>query len=200
MEPQSTATKGWLARGLLRWIIRAISSLPVPVSPSMSTVASVGATARDHFVDLNHPAELPIISDSGRSSVSTSSLRSGSRHRGFGALSRSRPCVRARMAWRYSRRPRRGSPPSRFPWFRARHQDHRALGVMRPRGLENVQAVALVQIDVGDHHPENRPHAGARSPRGSKKPHPPRSLRTRGASRSSCAPPRVFHHQHSHQI
>ncbi len=44
MEAQSTGTNGCLARWLLRWIMRAISSLPVPVSPSISTVASVGAT------------------------------------------------------------------------------------------------------------------------------------------------------------
>ena len=43
-EPQSTGTNGCCARGLKRWTMRATSSLPVPVSPSMSTVASVGAT------------------------------------------------------------------------------------------------------------------------------------------------------------
>jgi len=44
MEPQSTAANGWAARRLLRQIMRATTSLPVPVSPSMMTVASVGAT------------------------------------------------------------------------------------------------------------------------------------------------------------
>ena len=44
MEAQSTGTNAFCARGLKRWIMRATSSLPVPVSPSMSTVASVGAT------------------------------------------------------------------------------------------------------------------------------------------------------------
>ena len=42
--PQSTATKGPLARGLSSWILRARSPLPVPDSPVMSTVESVGAT------------------------------------------------------------------------------------------------------------------------------------------------------------
>ena len=44
MAPQSTGTKGCTPRRLKRWIMRATSSLPVPVSPSMRTVASVGAT------------------------------------------------------------------------------------------------------------------------------------------------------------
>ena len=44
MEAQSTATNGALARLLRRWIIRATISLPVPVSPSITTVASVPAT------------------------------------------------------------------------------------------------------------------------------------------------------------
>src|SRR5262249_4757378 len=34
------------ARGLSRWIDRAISSLPVPVSPTISTLARLGATSR----------------------------------------------------------------------------------------------------------------------------------------------------------
>ena len=41
---QFTFTITRLPRGLSRWIAWAISSLPVPVSPRTSTVASVGAT------------------------------------------------------------------------------------------------------------------------------------------------------------
>ena len=44
MAPQLMATKGAFLRGLLAWMARAISSLPVPLSPSMRTVASVLAT------------------------------------------------------------------------------------------------------------------------------------------------------------
>ena len=40
---QLTCTNRWPARGLLRWIVRATSSLPTPLSPSSSTVALVGA-------------------------------------------------------------------------------------------------------------------------------------------------------------
>jgi hypothetical protein len=40
---QSTTTNGPPARGLASWIDSAAPSLPVPVSPSISTVASVGA-------------------------------------------------------------------------------------------------------------------------------------------------------------
>ena len=41
---QLTATNGFPARGDLAWMARATSSLPVPLSPTMSTVAVVGAT------------------------------------------------------------------------------------------------------------------------------------------------------------
>ena len=41
---QLIATNGFSARGLLRWMARATSSLPVPLSPVISTVESVGAT------------------------------------------------------------------------------------------------------------------------------------------------------------
>ena len=41
---QLTATKGRLVRGDLAWMLRATSSLPVPLSPMISTVAVVAAT------------------------------------------------------------------------------------------------------------------------------------------------------------
>ena len=44
MAPQLTATNGFSARGLWRWMAQATSSFPVPVSPVMSTVAWEGAT------------------------------------------------------------------------------------------------------------------------------------------------------------
>ena len=44
MAPQLMTTNGPLARLLRRWISRAMSSLPVPVSPVMSTEMSVVAT------------------------------------------------------------------------------------------------------------------------------------------------------------
>ena len=44
IAPQLTVTIGRSLRALRLWIARAISSLPVPVSPVMSTVVSVGAT------------------------------------------------------------------------------------------------------------------------------------------------------------
>ena len=54
MEPQSTGTKAWLARRLKRWIMRATSSLPVPVSPSIDHGGVGGRGARDGLVDLHH--------------------------------------------------------------------------------------------------------------------------------------------------
>ena len=44
MAPQLMATKGWFARGLARWMARASSSLPVPLSPWIRTLASLAAT------------------------------------------------------------------------------------------------------------------------------------------------------------
>ncbi len=44
MAPQLMATNGWAARGLSSCTARASSSLPVPLSPSSSTVTLVGAT------------------------------------------------------------------------------------------------------------------------------------------------------------
>lgn len=42
--PQLTATNGPLRRPLRLWMWRATSSLPVPVSPMIRTLASLGAT------------------------------------------------------------------------------------------------------------------------------------------------------------
>jgi hypothetical protein len=44
MAAQFTATKARLARGLASWMCRAMSSLPVPLSPVMSTVDGCRAT------------------------------------------------------------------------------------------------------------------------------------------------------------
>ena len=46
MAPQFTATNGFLARGLALWMARASSSLPAPLSPRSSTLASDWATIR----------------------------------------------------------------------------------------------------------------------------------------------------------
>ena len=42
--PQATSTNGLSRRPLRRWMARAISDLPVPLSPVISTVARVSAT------------------------------------------------------------------------------------------------------------------------------------------------------------
>ncbi len=44
MEPVFTGTKEWSARVLWLWMVWAMSSLPVPLSPLTSTVERVGAT------------------------------------------------------------------------------------------------------------------------------------------------------------
>ena len=45
MAAQLTATKGLSRRGLRSWIMRATSSLPVPLSPVSSTAAALSAMA-----------------------------------------------------------------------------------------------------------------------------------------------------------
>ena len=56
---QLTATKGPSARALQRWIARAASSLPVPLSPLINTGTSVAATRRSSLskppTELNSP-------------------------------------------------------------------------------------------------------------------------------------------------
>jgi len=54
--------KGKFRRGLIRWIARAINSLPVPVSPRIRTVASVGATTSTCPITRFMAALLPTIS------------------------------------------------------------------------------------------------------------------------------------------
>ena len=44
MAPQLMATKGWSRRSLRAWMLRATTSLPVPLSPVTSTVVRVGAS------------------------------------------------------------------------------------------------------------------------------------------------------------
>ena len=46
IAPQLTPTNGLSRRGLARWMARASSSLPVPESPKISTLASESATSR----------------------------------------------------------------------------------------------------------------------------------------------------------
>jgi hypothetical protein len=73
MAAQLTLTKTFSERRERLWMARAISSLPVPVSPAMRTVESVGAT----FVTLESTAwstgDAPTIS---RTSTSVDAWRS----------------------------------------------------------------------------------------------------------------------------
>ena len=68
---QLTATRARWARGERRWMARATSSLPVPVSPVMSTVASVAATLSTRDRVSRNAFEAPTISSNMlRSSIS----------------------------------------------------------------------------------------------------------------------------------
>ena len=58
---QLTLMNGLSARLLVEWTARAISSFPVPVSPVMSTEASVGATRRTSSSTAQSAGLLPMI-------------------------------------------------------------------------------------------------------------------------------------------
>ena len=60
---QLSLTKGFERRGLRLWIARAINSFPVPVSPWISTVESVGATVSTSSSTLRSGALCPTISE-----------------------------------------------------------------------------------------------------------------------------------------
>ena len=64
MAAQLTLTSGWAARGLLEWMTLASRSLPVPVpvAPSTSTVASLGATTETMSKIRRMAGSLPIMS------------------------------------------------------------------------------------------------------------------------------------------
>ncbi len=59
MAAQFTRTYGPAVLRLSRWMSRATSSLPVPDSPSRSTVASLAATARAVSNTWLHARDLP---------------------------------------------------------------------------------------------------------------------------------------------
>ena len=59
-------TMGMKRRGPAAWMARATTSLPVPLSPVMSTVASVGATISISSVTFFMAGLLPIISVPGK--------------------------------------------------------------------------------------------------------------------------------------
>ena len=69
---QFTLTKACLARADRLWIALAISSLPVPVSPVIKTVESVGATFDTRDNTARKAGEVPTIS-SNMDAASTSS-------------------------------------------------------------------------------------------------------------------------------
>ena len=61
MPPRFTLTKGCFTRWLLIWMASAISSLPVPLSPVISTEALVRAMRATVFSTSISPLDLPII-------------------------------------------------------------------------------------------------------------------------------------------
>jgi hypothetical protein len=61
MAPQFTAMYGPCFRALKAWMIWGITSLPVPLSPVINTLRSVGATCAAISMALSRPAEVPMM-------------------------------------------------------------------------------------------------------------------------------------------
>ena len=61
MAPQLTRSKGPLCRADRLWIARATNSLPVPVSPKISTGASERATNSTRSITARSPDSTPTI-------------------------------------------------------------------------------------------------------------------------------------------
>ena len=86
---QSNATNGPSARGPTRWIVRASSSLPVPLSPTISTVASDAATRSIIASSCRISADSPITSPSPRARSTSPRSRRTSRASAPCAIARS---------------------------------------------------------------------------------------------------------------
>jgi hypothetical protein len=89
MAAQEMVTKGPAARRLPAWRARATSSLPVPDSPSTSTVASVAATLRTCSRTRRIGSESPTMPEGSRSRAWSASMASA-RPRSVRAPRRSR--------------------------------------------------------------------------------------------------------------
>ena len=61
MAAQLTLMKGWSRRWLDKCTARANNSLPVPDSPSSSTVADASATRSSSFKACNSTGEVPMM-------------------------------------------------------------------------------------------------------------------------------------------
>ncbi len=148
MEPQSTGRKAWLARRLKRWIMRATSSLPVPVSPSMITVASVGADARDGLVNFHHDRR--VADHFGLGQFFLFGLGLAAVARGHGALDGVEHHVQVEGLGDVIERAAAGGGHDGLHGAAAGHQDHRAAGVLALGGIQDVEAGALIDIDIGN--------------------------------------------------
>ncbi len=128
--------------------IRAISSLPVPVSPSINRVASVGYHLRHRLVDLHHAARAPDHLGFGhivrRGFVLQIATDASARLPSFPPSGRSTVgdvVERSGALW-----------PSRLPWCAARWpEDHRAGRIPGVALLRAHRVPAVVDVNVGNH-------------------------------------------------
>ena len=88
MAEQLTATKERSARPLRWWIERATSSLPVPVSPAISTVARLGATRAIRSRTRSIAGLRPTISTPGPASFTCRRRRATSRRSSVSSCAR----------------------------------------------------------------------------------------------------------------
>ena len=125
MAPQSTTTNGPAARALRRWIASASASLPVPVSPSISTVTSDAARGRRARTGAASRSIAPTAGRSARNRPAAA--------RRIRPAARSAPaCARAPASRRAARNASRTSTPSmRLPFVDARSRSSGPFAVIR---------------------------------------------------------------------
>ena len=150
MAPQLIATNGWLARGLARWMARARSSLPLPLSPWMRMLASPAAT-RCAFASRSSMSEERVTMSSRHSCPTPGLLRGGAavqRERAldlvqqlFGVVGLGEVAEHAALGrgHRVGNRAVRGE------------DDHRQSGIRGLDLLEERHAVHAVHAQVGEH-------------------------------------------------
>ena len=156
---QFSATNGLFLRGLFWWMAWATSSLPVPVSPWISTLALVGAMRLSRSITSRICGLSPITPSKPNFS---SSRRFSSRLVRFSrelstALLDARPKLGdVQRLDQIVEGPVPHGLDGRGHRAVAGHEDHLGVGLVGLRPGENAQAVDVVHHQIGDHHVEGR--------------------------------------------
>ena len=186
--PQLTLTNGPAARFERAWIARATSSLPVPLSPGMKTVASVGAT---FSMVCEHGAHRRRLADDARRSGRRGGVGAQRLGLGLGALAGAALGAQLERALDLERAPPRARTAceevERAELHRLdrgldgaeRGDDHRpAVGIALAHRLDHVEPVHALHLEIGDDEVGGGglpPVRRASAPRPRTRPAPPRA-------------------------